>query len=200
MAAIRRHAIALADGTEIPADTVLIGIGAQPNTELARVAGLDCAGPDDGGGILVDDAARTSDPAIHAIGDCTSRPVPRYGRRLRLESVPSALEQARQAAAAITGRPAPAPEIPWFWSDQFSVRLQIAGLLLDVAETILRGDPAGEKFAAFHLAADGTLQAVEAVNAAEEFMAGRAMIGRRTVPPRDRLPDLAVGMNVIAAG
>ena len=87
-------------------------------------------------GIRVDLAARTADPAIHAIGDCTHRPVPLYQRTCRLESVPNALEQAKQAAADLCGRPPPAPEVPWFWSDQYEVRLQIAGLPFDVAETV----------------------------------------------------------------
>ena len=129
-------AVRLSDGKRIPCDAVLIGIGAAPNDALARAAGLACDN-----GIVVDLAARTSDPAIHAIGDCTRRPLPLYHRTGRLESVPNALEQAKQAAADLCGRPAPAPEVPWFWSDQYDVRLQIAGLPFDVAETVVRGDP-----------------------------------------------------------
>ncbi len=102
---------------------MLVGVGAAPSDALARAAGLACTN-----GIVVDFAARTSDPAIHAIGDCTHRPLPLYHRTGRLESVPNALEQAKQAAADLCGRPAPAPEVPWFWSDQYEVRLQIAGL------------------------------------------------------------------------
>ncbi len=166
--------VRLADGTLLPCDTVLVGVGAAPDDALARAAGLAC---DDG--IVVDLAARTSDPRIHAIGDCTRRPLPLYARTGRLESVPNALEQAKQAAADLCGRPPPAPEVPWFWSDQYDIRLQIAGLPFDVDDIVLRGDPAEGKFAAFHLAADGAIQAVEAVNAPAEFMAGRQMIARR---------------------
>lgn len=184
----------LADGRLIPCDVALIGVGAVPNDEMARQAGLDCAG-----GVVVDLAARTSDPDIHAIGDCTIRPLPLYARMGRLESVPNAVEQAKQAAAVICGRPPPAPEVPWFWSDQFDLRLQFAGLPFDVAETVIRGDPATASFAIFHLNAEGILQAVEAVNAAPEFMAGRMMIARRQRTARDRLQDPSLSMREIAA-
>ena len=194
IAAIHADHVALSDGKAVPADCVVVGVGARPNTELAWKAGLECDS-----GIVVDAASRTADPAVFAVGDCAFRPIPRYGGHLRLESVPNALEQARQAAAAITGRAAPAPETPWFWSDQFSVRLQIAGLLLDVRETIQRGDVHGEKFALFHLDAEGAVQAVEAVNAAEEFLAGRIMIARRRIPSRTALADPTVPMKTIIA-
>jgi len=186
--------VRLADGSQMPADAVLAGIGAVPNTELAQEAGLDCAN-----GVLVDEAARTSDPAIFAIGDCTNRPVPAYATRLRLESVPSALDQARQAAAAITARKPPSPDIPWFWSDQYKIRLQIAGLLLDVAETVARGDVSSGSFALFHLRADGSLAAVEAVNAPEAFAAGRVLIARHTLLDREKLADPAVKLRDVAA-
>ena len=106
--------VRLSDGEHVPCDAVLIGTGAAPNDALARVAGLTCAD-----GIVVDAVARTSDPAIQAIGDCTYRSLPRYRRTGRLESVPNALEQAKQAAAELCRRPPPAPEVPWFWSDQY---------------------------------------------------------------------------------
>lgn len=183
----------LSDGGCIPCDAVLIGIGAAPNEALSRVAGLECAT-----GIRVDLAARTSDPAIHAIGDCTHRPLPLYHRTGRLESVPNALEQAKQAAADLCGRPPPAPEVPWFWSDQYDGRLQIAGLPFDVAETVVRGDPTSASFAIFHLSADNAVQAVEAVNAPTEFMAGRMMIGRRTRAIADRLRDMSCSMRELA--
>ena len=112
----------LGDGRLIACDAALVGVGAVANDELARDAGLTCHN-----GIAVDLAARTDDPAIFAIGDCTSRPLPLYGRMGRLESVPNALEQAKQAAATICGKPPPTPEVPWFWSDQYDLRLQIAG-------------------------------------------------------------------------
>lgn len=189
----RVAAVHLTGGTAVACDAVLIGIGAGANDALGRAAGLQCAD-----GIVVDAAARTSDPAIHAIGDCTHHPLPRYRRTGRLESVPNALEQAKQAAADLTGRPPPAPEVPWFWSDQYDERLQIAGLPFDVAETVVRGDPATGRFAVFHLAADGALQAVEAVNSPAEFMAGRMLIGRGKKLLASRLRDMSCSLRDLA--
>lgn len=186
--------VRLMDGRLVGCDVALLGVGAVPNDELAQAAGLTCAG-----GIVVDLAACTSDPAIHAIGDCTQRPLPLYGRSGRLESVPNAIEQARQAASALCGRASPAAEVPWFWSDQYDLRLQMAGLLFDARDAVVRGDMATAGFAVFHLNADGVLLAVEAVNAAPEFMAGRMMIGRRQRVSRERLADLSLSMRDIAA-
>jgi 3-phenylpropionate/trans-cinnamate dioxygenase ferredoxin reductase subunit len=170
----RAAAVLLADGRRIPCDVVLIGVGAVPNSELAEAAGLDCAG-----GVAVDLAARTSDPAIYAIGDCTQRPLPLYGRSGRLESVPNAIEQAKQAAADICGRAPPPPEVPWFWSDQFDLRLQMAGLAFDAHEVVVRGDTDGPGFAVFHLDAEHRVLAVEAVNAPADFMAGRLLVAKQ---------------------
>ena len=186
--------VRLGDGRLIPCDAALIGVGAIANDELAREAGLTCHN-----GIAVDLAARTDDPAIFAIGDCTSRPLPLYERMGRLESVPNALEQAKQAAAMICDRPPPTPEVPWFWSDQYDLRLQIAGMPFDTAEIVVRGDVAAGKFALFHLTADGTVQAVEAVNAAPEFMGGRRIIAKRKRLTRARIEDMSVSMQELAA-
>jgi 3-phenylpropionate/trans-cinnamate dioxygenase ferredoxin reductase subunit len=191
----RAAAVMLAGDRVVEADAVLFGVGAAPNQELAADAGLAC---DDG--IVVDLEARTSDAAIFAIGDCARRPLPLYGARLhRLESVPNALEQAKQAAAAIVGRPAPADEVPWFWSDQYDLKLQIAGLPFNAVETVVRGDVGAASFAVFHLDAERRLQAVEAVNAPREFMAGRQLIGHRTILAPDRLRDLSIPMKEVAA-
>ena len=186
--------VRLSDGRVIPCDAALIGVGAVPNQELAEAAGLACDG-----GIVVDLNARTSDADIFAIGDCTKRPLPLYDRTMRLESVPNALEQATQAASAICGRPAPAPEVPWFWSDQYDLRLQIAGIPFDATEIVVRGDVASGKFALFHLLADGTVQAVEAVNASTEFMGGRRIVQRRKKLTADRIADLTVTMQELAS-
>jgi 3-phenylpropionate/trans-cinnamate dioxygenase ferredoxin reductase subunit len=185
--------VRLDDGRAMPCDLVLIGVGALPNQELAEDASLPC---DDG--IVVDDQARTADPAIFAIGDVTRRPLPLYGRSVRLESVPSALEQAKQAAAAITGHKPPTPEAPWFWSDQYDLKLQIAGLPFDVDGVIVRGDPEGARFAVFHMKGD-VIQAVEAVNAPAEFMGGRLLIGARRPVARERLADPRVSMKEVGA-
>jgi 3-phenylpropionate/trans-cinnamate dioxygenase ferredoxin reductase component len=189
----RVSAVRLIDGSTIPCDVVLVGIGAAPNDALGRASGLACAN-----GIVVDEAARTSDRAIYAIGDCTHRPLPLYDRTGRLESVPNALEQAKQAAADLCGRSPPAPEAPWFWSDQYDDRLQIAGLPFDVAETVVRNDPASGSLAIFHLTEDGTIQTVEAVNAPAEFMAGRMMIARRKRVLAARLADVSCSMRDLA--
>jgi 3-phenylpropionate/trans-cinnamate dioxygenase ferredoxin reductase subunit len=178
--------VRLVGGDIVPCDAVLIGIGAIPNDELARDAGLDCDN-----GVVVDDQARTSDPAIFAIGDMTQRPMAIYGRTLRLESVPNALEQARQAAAAIAGAAPPKPETPWFWSDQYDLKLQIGGLPFDVNQVIVRGDPSTRKFSVFHLSGN-KVQAVEAINAPQDFMVGRSMLSQRRDVDPARLSDASI--------
>lgn len=185
--------VKMADGRVIPADAVLVGVGGKPNDEIAADAGLDTAR-----GIVVDLEARTSDPSIFAIGDCSHRPMPHYDRMFGPESVPSALEQAKQVAAAITGRPAPTPEVPWNWSDQYDLKLQIAGLPFDADHILVRGDPASGKFAIFHLKGD-QVQSVEAVNAPPEYMMGRQLIGNRKPVNLDRLADPSVSMKEVAA-
>jgi 3-phenylpropionate/trans-cinnamate dioxygenase ferredoxin reductase subunit len=190
----RVGAVRLADGRVIACDAALVGVGAAPNQELAAAAGLVC---DDG--IVVDGAARTSDPSIYAIGDCTRRPLPLYDRMWRLESVPNVLEQAKQAAADICVTRPPTPETPWFWSDQYDLKLQIAGLPFDVAQIVTRGHPSTARFAVFHLNADNQVQAVEAVNAPPEFMAGRQLIGSRKSVAPDKLRDMSISMKDVAA-
>jgi 3-phenylpropionate/trans-cinnamate dioxygenase ferredoxin reductase subunit len=185
--------VRLADGSVIACDVALVGVGAIPNEELARDAGLECAN-----GVVVDIEARTADPFVFAIGDLTHRPLPIYDRQFRLESVPNALEQAKQAAAAIAGRPMPPHEIPWFWSDQYDLKLQIAGLPFDADRQVVRGDVAAAKFAVFHLKGD-LVQAVEAVNAPPEFMAGKQLIAKRTPVSLEKLADPTISMKEVAA-
>lgn len=189
--------VRLADGRLIEADAVLVGVGALACDALAATAGLTCVN-----GVVVDETARTSDPAIWAIGDVAHRPLPALGElRHRLESVPNALEQAKQAAAAITGRTPPAPEIPWFWSDQYDLKLQIAGLPDGADRQVVRGlpDSGAEQpgFAVFHLKGD-RIVCVEAVNAPAEFMGGRQLIARRTPVDAALLADTAVSMKAVA--
>jgi 3-phenylpropionate/trans-cinnamate dioxygenase ferredoxin reductase subunit len=185
--------VRLGSGERLACDVALVGIGATPNQELASDAGLACSG-----GIVVDEAARTSAPDIFAIGDVTHRPLPLYDRMFRLESVANALEQARQAASAITGRPPPPREVTWNWSDQYDLKYQFAGLPFDVDQVVVRGDPASARFAVFHLGGE-RLQAVEAVNAPAEFMAGRQLIGQRRCVSPARLADMSVSMKEVAA-
>ena len=185
--------VRLSDGRVVACDVALVGVGAVPNEELARDAGLDCTN-----GVVVDVEARTADPFVFAIGDVTHRPLPLYDRQFRLESVPNALEQAKQAAAAITGRAMPPHEIPWFWSDQYDLKLQIAGLPFDADTQIVRGDVAAAKFAVFHLKGD-LVQAVEAVNAPPEFMAGKQLIAKRTPVSLEKLANSSISMKEVAA-
>ena len=186
--------VTLADGRTLACDLVLVGVGVAPNEELAKAAGLECAR-----GVVVNLEARTSDPSIFAIGDVAQRPMPIYENRMfRMESVPNALEQAKQAACAITGRPAPAGETPWQWSDQYDLKLQIAGYPFDADQILVRGDPTSNKFAIFHLKGD-QLQSVEAINSPPEFMMGRQLIGNRKPVNASRLADTSISMKEVAA-
>lgn len=183
------RAVALTDGSTIPCDVALVAVGIRPNSELAEMSALPCAG-----GIIVDRNACTIDPNIYAIGDVTRRPVDSYGIEMRLESVPNALEQAKQAAAAITGRPAPHPEVPWNWSDQYDIKLQLAGLPIGVAQTVTRGHVEGGAFSVFHLGAEGTVQLVESVNAPGDFMGGRKLIESRRKVSVQRLGNSDISL------
>jgi len=185
--------VRLSDGRVLPCDAVIVGVGAIPNDEMARAAGLECVN-----GVVVNLEARTADPRVFAVGDVTHRPLPHYDRMFRLESVPNALEQAKQVASAIAGRAGPTPEVPWFWSDQYDLKLQIAGIPFDADRVLLRGDPATAKFAVFHLQGD-VVRAVEAVNAPPEFMMGRKLIENRTPVIIDKLADPTVSMKEVAA-
>jgi 3-phenylpropionate/trans-cinnamate dioxygenase ferredoxin reductase component len=192
LAAFEATGVRLNDDCLIESDCTLVGVGAIPNDDMARAAGLKCEQ-----GICVDLAARTSDPDIYAIGDVTWRPLPRYERNFRLESVPNALEQAKQAAADICGKPAPEPEVPWFWSDQYDLKLQIAGLAFGGETLLTRGDPATAKFALFHLR-DNVVNVVEAVNSPQEFMIGKQLIASRKTIDSKRLADVGVTMKEVA--
>jgi 3-phenylpropionate/trans-cinnamate dioxygenase ferredoxin reductase component len=185
-------AVRLADGREFACDVALVGVGAIPCDELARDAGLLCEG-----GIVVDAAARTSDSSVFAVGDVTRRPLHHYEGAHRLESIPSAVEQAKQATCAILGESGPRPEVPWFWSDQFDVKVKIAGLLLGVDATVRRGDPVAGKFALYHLR-EGRVVAVETVNSSPDFMAGKQLIDHGTLVDPARLGDPAVSLRELA--
>jgi 3-phenylpropionate/trans-cinnamate dioxygenase ferredoxin reductase subunit len=166
--------VALADGKTLAADIILLATGACANDELARAAGLACED-----GILVDEFARTSAPGIHAIGDCTRLPSRRYRRRVRLESVQNAIDQAKAAAASILGEPATYDPVPWFWSDQYDLKLQIAGLSdgYEHCETV--GDPGTARFSVEYRQQD-RLIAVDAVNDPRAHMMARRRIAQET--------------------
>ena len=187
------EAAVLADGTEIPADIVLVGIGILPNVELAKEAGIACSN-----GILTDRDARTNDPRVFAAGDCAARPLIHYGRKGRLESVHNAIEQGKLAAAAIMEKQRPPEDCPWFWSDQYDLKLQIAGLSTDYDEIVVRGDPAERKFAAFYLRG-GKLIAVDAVNSPPEFLASKRLIMSGACLAPELLSDTSKTMKEIAA-
>jgi 3-phenylpropionate/trans-cinnamate dioxygenase ferredoxin reductase subunit len=177
------------DDAQYDADIVVIGAGAVPNVELAREAGLAVED-----GIVVDAQCRTDDASIWAIGDCTSQHHDLVGRRLRLESVHNALEQARIAAAAIGGRKPPAIQVPWFWTDQYDVKMQMAGLSAGHDQAVVRGNPGtGRSFAVFYMR-EGTLIAVDAVNRAPEFMMSKQLIAERAKIDPARLGDESVAM------
>jgi len=186
--------VRLDDGRVIACDAVVVGVGAHPNDELAKDAGLECAR-----GVVVDlDARSVTDPSVFAIGDVAHRPMPIYERMFRMESVPNALEQAKQAASAIVGRPRPAGGSPRPWSDQYDLKLQIAGYAFDVDEVLLRGDPASGKFAVFHLKGD-QVQSVEAINSPPEFMMGKNLILSRKAVSKAKLADPSISMKEVAA-
>ena len=186
-------AVRLKDGRRVACDAVLVGVGAHARADLAEGCGLDCEF-----GVVVDATGRASDPSIWAIGDVTVRPMAHYGdRHHRLESVPGVLDQARQAVASILGQPAPAHEVPWFWSDQYDLKLQIAGVPFEADRRVVRGDIGSAKFAIFHLAGD-RIAAVEAVNCPPEFMAGRHLIAQGRRVDAERLADPKVSMREVA--
>ncbi|GAA2360856.1 FAD-dependent oxidoreductase [Saccharopolyspora halophila] len=165
-----------ASGTHYRADLVLAGIGVAPRVELAERAGLEVAD-----GIVVDENLRTCDPAIYAIGDCANHPNAQAGIRTRLESVQNAMDQARHVASAVLGREGAYRDLPWFWSVQGDVRLQIAGLRMPGDDDVVLGDPADGRFSVCCFR-DGRLVAVESVNRPADHVAARRLL------PADRLP------------
>ncbi len=181
----------LSDGSFVQADLVVIGIGAEPRTELAEELGLACAG-----GIVVDRFARTSDPAIVAAGDCAVTPHPAAGDggMVRFESVGHAIDHAKVAAATLAGVPVPYDAVPWFWSDQGTLKLQIAGLSTGFDQTVLRGDRGKERFSVLYYRA-GRLLAVHAVNSPRDYLAVRRALtaGQEISPLAAADPDKPLG-------
>jgi 3-phenylpropionate/trans-cinnamate dioxygenase ferredoxin reductase component len=174
-----------------PADLVVVGIGIIPNTEVAVAAGIVCDN-----GIVVDDHCRTSDPHVYAAGDCTNHPNPLLNRRLRLESVPNAMEQARVATANMCGGDKVYASIPWFWSDQYELKLQMVGFSADGDAQVVRGSMEKNEFAVFYLK-DGAVVAVDAVNSPKEFMICKQLIGKQV--DTQRLADPATDLKTLAA-
>ena len=178
----------LADGSSLPCDLAVIGVGVIPNAEIAEDAGLAV-----NDGIVVDDHTRTGDPAIYAIGDCTRHPSGYCGADLRLESVHNALEQAKTAAAAICGAPVSYDQVPWFWSDQYDVKLQTVGLCKNAGDArsdreVLRGDPSANAFSVFYLDGD-RLVAADSVNSPADHMVARKLIAAGKAVSAEALAD-----------
>ena len=186
-------AVLSADGRRIDADLVVAGIGMLPNVALATHAGLATDG-----GIVVDEGSRSSDPYIVAAGDCTVQHSALYGRRLRLESVPNALEQARAAAATLCGKPLPPRAAPWFWSDQYDLKLQMVGLSQGHDACVVRGDMATHKFIAFYLR-DGIVIAADAVNRPADFVQAKRLVAAAAHIDPCALADEAVPLKPMAA-
>ncbi|RDD60584.1 NAD(P)/FAD-dependent oxidoreductase [Ferruginivarius sediminum] len=179
----RVQAVRLADGTAYPADLAVVGVGILPNVELAADAGLEV---DDG--IVVDACGRTSDPAIFAAGDVTRHPNPILGRRVRLESWQNAQNQAVAAGRTMAGEETPYAQVPWFWSDQYDVNLQMVGLPDRVDRLVRRGDPEGGAFTLFYLK-DGRIVGANAVNSAKDIAPTRKFIETGAKPDPDMLSD-----------
>jgi 3-phenylpropionate/trans-cinnamate dioxygenase ferredoxin reductase subunit len=176
-----------ADGSQHNADLVIIAVGVLPHTRLAAEAGLDVED-----GILVDEFAHTSDPDILAAGDCTRHFNPIYQRRVRLESVQNAMDQAKTAASTLNGNPQPYHALPWFWSDQYDVKLQIAGLSQGYDNIVQRGDPEnGRSFSVFYFL-DDRLLAVDAINRPGEFMMGKKLILAEAAVDKSKLADESI--------
>jgi 3-phenylpropionate/trans-cinnamate dioxygenase ferredoxin reductase component len=180
--------VVCADRSSHAADLVIVGVGAVATTELASGAGLACDN-----GVVVDEYCRTSDPSIYAAGDCTNHPSLRFGRRVRLESVDNAFEQAKTAALNLLDRPVAHDRVPWFWSDQFDNKLLIVGLSQDYDRQVLRGDPASRSFSVCYLKGRELL-AVEAINHSKDYMAARKLIAERAQLNPEKLADSGLAL------
>ncbi|WP_063803970.1 FAD-dependent oxidoreductase [Streptomyces sp. 12257] len=179
--------VVLGDGSRIPVDQVLIGIGMVPNDEVAARAGLDVDN-----GIVVDEFCRTGTAGVYAIGDVARHPDPLNGGLRRLESMPNAAAQARLVAEDILGRGRPYNDLPWFWSDQYDVKLQAAGSSAGYDTVAVRGDAmSGRRFSVFYLR-DGVVRAVDAICSPADFAAGKALIASSAVVPLSDLQDPSV--------
>jgi 3-phenylpropionate/trans-cinnamate dioxygenase ferredoxin reductase subunit len=176
-------AVKLEDGSEVPADLVVAGVGVVPEIALAEAAGLKIDN-----GIVVDEFCQTSDPDIYAVGDVTNHPNAILGQRLRLESVQNAMSQGLAAAQAICGKPQAYAEVPWFWSDQYDLKLQIAGLWEPTDNVVIRGNMAEGKFSVFYLR-NGAVVAVNAINNMKDFLPAKKLIAAHVVVDPLRLAD-----------
>ncbi|OYQ36143.1 pyridine nucleotide-disulfide oxidoreductase [Niveispirillum lacus] len=189
----RVESVELSDGVQVPADIVVVGIGIIPNVEPLAAAGLPCPN-----GVVVDAHCRTEDPDILAIGDCALHPNLFAGRAIRLESVPNAVDQGKVAADTLLGQGKPYSALPWFWSDQYDVKMQAAGLAMDYDRIVPRGDPSGPGFAVLYLRA-GRIIAIDCLNAPRDFIQAKALITGGTAIDADRAADPGVELKTLAA-
>ena len=183
--------IALNNYESINAEAIIIGVGVSPKIELAVEAGLDCQN-----GIMVNEFCQTSDNNIFAVGDCANYPDSIYGRRLRLESVQNAIEQAKIAASTINQIDLPHDQIPWFWSDQYNIKLKIAGVNAGYENYVIRGNISEEKFSVLYLK-KGRLIAIETINDNKSFSVGRKLIQNQISIPLEDLEDQDLGLNSV---
>ncbi|MBV9771910.1 MAG: FAD-dependent oxidoreductase [Bryobacterales bacterium] len=183
--------VVMSDSSVFPADLILVGIGVVPNSELARDAGLS-----DVNGIAVDEHLRTEDENIYAIGDCADHPNPFAGGRVRIESVQNAVDQGKCVAAAIIGRSEDYRAVPWFWTDQFDTKLQMAGLSNGHGQAVTRGEPESHKFSVFYFR-DGRLAAIDSVNRPGDHLAGRKLLAARTPVTPEEAADLSVDLKTL---
>jgi 3-phenylpropionate/trans-cinnamate dioxygenase ferredoxin reductase subunit len=186
----RASAVRLADGRLVPAGLIVVGIGVVANDELARAAGLECER-----GIVVDACGRTADPRIVAAGDCTARRLA-DSSLLRLESVHNGNEQGKSAAAALLGTERPFTATPWFWSDQYDRKLQMAGLSGGADGWVLRGSLQDGPFSVYHYRGD-RLIAVDSVNAPKDHLQARKLLDAGVSPTREQAGDLAFDLNAL---
>jgi 3-phenylpropionate/trans-cinnamate dioxygenase ferredoxin reductase subunit len=184
----RVRAVLTEDGAEHPADIVIVAVGVAPADELATSAGLECDN-----GIVVDQHCRTSDATIYAAGDCVNHLSPHYGRRMRLESVDNAFEQGATAALNLLGIPTVHDKVPWFWSDQYDLKLIIVGMCQGYDTVVTRGAAAARSFSACYLRG-GELIAIDTINAAKDQMAARKLIAAHARPRPDKLADAAIAL------
>lgn len=182
----RVRAVLTEDGVEHPADVVIVGVGVLPADELALAAGIECSN-----GINVDEHCRTSDPRIYAAGDCTHHPNLHYGRHLRLESVDNAFEQATTAALNLLGTPTVHDKVPWFWSDQYDLKMIIVGICQAHDTVVTRGNPSSRSFSTCYLR-NGEMIAIDSVNSPKDQMAARKIIAARGRPNLDKLADASI--------
>ena len=183
------QSVICSDGTEIKADTVIIGAGIIPNFELAEDAGIDCTN-----GIEVDEYGRTNLKNIYACGDCTNHPNKLLNKNLRLESVHNAMEQAKTVASSIMSNPSEYSQIPWFWSDQYDHKLQIVGLSGDHDTVTMRGDTSDSKFMLFYTRED-ELIAVDSINNSKEFLICRKLVTNKVKIKPSMISDPATNLN-----